>query len=399
MEWLAPGSVVSQGAPLLAKSLESHRTPVAPVDGIVGEQVPVRLIGGREVLGVRFTPAHPGPTVRPNASRGDHREAARRLDEVDTSAFGEWLTRIQLAGIAADRWTCPDLLKQLRDALTRPIDTLVCNLLDSDPWLPLSRTACQSYPRELAAGLGLLGRLTGAKDWWALVDQADDCSGPIREAASDLASALRIAPLENDYPQLDPTLLVHSITGRRLRPGRLPSTHGVILIDGPAAAAIGRLLLDDSPMTHVPIAVYDQPTDVISCLSVPLGVHARAVFSLLGIPWASRDVFAGGPLRQLRVGDDEVIGPGELTLFSAPQHPAMPPEPCVRCGWCVEACPTRCRPAGLLEAAQRRDAEWARGNGLDACIECGLCTFVCPSKLPLLEGIRFLKRGIAAEEF
>ena len=52
----------------------------------------------------------------------------------------------------------------------------------------------------------------------------------------------------------------------------------------------------------------------------------------------------------------------------------------------------RIHPAGLLEAAQADDPELADAYGLAACIECGICNYVCPSRLPLLEGIRTLRR-------
>jgi electron transport complex protein RnfC len=57
----------------------------------------------------------------------------------------------------------------------------------------------------------------------------------------------------------------------------------------------------------------------------------------------------------------------------------------------VESCPVQITPAGLLEAAQRRDLDMARSYGLAACVDCGICSYVCPSRLPLLSGIRFLR--------
>lgn len=392
-DWLEPNAPVREGQILLRHPSHSRASPVAPCDGTIGAPTTVGLLGGQTVYAVEFRPDE-AATGEPDV--GSPAEApAGPIDAIASADLAAWLTRLQSAGVMSDRWTCPDLLGQLRDALSRPVDTLVANLLDSDPWLPISRVVCNSDAGALAAGLGLLGRLCGAKDWWALVDQGDDLEPALRGAAIDVARSLRIAPVENDYPQLDPSLLVRSTTGRRLRPGRLPTSLGVLVIDAAAAVAVGKVWLANRPMTRVPVVVYDQPADAICAVMAPVGVRAGWLLESLGIPSAVREVYAGGPLRQIRVREDQVIGPGELTLFAAPPQPTLAAEPCVRCGWCVEACPSRCRPAGLLEAAQQRDGDMARHNGLDACIECGLCTFVCPSRLPLLDGIRHIRQQIA----
>ncbi|HEX8911651.1 MAG TPA: 4Fe-4S dicluster domain-containing protein, partial [Humisphaera sp.] len=333
------------------------------------------------------------------ADRTDLADAADLLAAVAPADLGPWADRARAAGLWADRWTCPDLLGQLHAALRRPVDRLVLNLLDSDPWLSVNRSAAAAWPVEVAAGFGLLARLSGAAQAWALVDQADppERLAALRDAAAVLARTLRIAPVENDYPQPDPTLVVYAATRRRLKPGRLPTDQGVLLVDAPAAGALGRLLLGgpaaDGPLAlWNPVIAYDQPSDLVRPLLVPPGTSAGFLMDHLGVPAGVREVYAGSPLRQRRARPTDVLAGGEPTLFAAPPQPPATPDPCVRCGWCAEGCPTRCRPAGLLEAAQREDLDLARRNGLDACIECGLCTYVCPSRLPLLEGIRALRR-------
>ena len=90
---------------------------------------------------------------------------------------------------------------------------------------------------------------------WAVVDAADPPArweGVRKAAAAMGANELRIVPLANDYPQADPTLLVYTLTRRKLRPGsgggagvHLPTEQGVLLLDAAAAVAAGRALLAD----------------------------------------------------------------------------------------------------------------------------------------------------------
>lgn len=399
--WLPAGTSVAAGDPLVAgPSSAAHAIPVAPVAGVVGSAATARLVGRATVHAVELVPTDPeltdGHDPGDGAGSASPDQAAAVLADVTPADLGTWLSTLHRLGVSADRWTCPDLLGQLRQALRRPVDTVACNLLDSDPWLAVSRTVAVAFPLELAAGIGLLGRLTAAKDWWALADQADDAAlAGVRKAAAVVAKGLRVAAVANDYPQPDPTLLTLAATGRRLRPGRLPTEQGVLMVDAAAAVAVGRAALAGAPQLRVPVVLYDQPGDAAFAVEVCPGTAASTVLGLLGVPWAVREVYAGSPLRQLRARPDDVLGPGELALFAAPPQPAVVPEPCVRCGWCADGCPTRCRPAALLEAAQQHDVDLARLNGLDACIECGLCSYVCPSRLPLLDGIRRIKREAA----
>src|SRR5262249_52579960 len=100
---------------------------------------------------------------------------------------------------------------------------------------------------------------------------------------------------------------------------------------------------------------------------------------------------AGDVLRDLHCPDGAVVGAGELTAHFTVASPPNNPDPCIRCSWCLEGCPTRVQPAALLEAAQLQDARMAHRFGLEACIECGLCSYLCPSRLPLLQAIRGLR--------
>ena len=298
--------------------------------------------------------------------------------------------RLQDAGIHADRASSPNLIAQLSQAVKRPIDSVICCLLDSDPATPLQARLASDYAIEVLAGIAFIQRLTGA-------GRAAVASTTLRRPAIIRARLkdLKISEisLTGDYPQSDPSMLVHGVLERKLRPGRLPTEVGVIVLDAAAAIAVGRFVLLNEPMTHVPVALHDWRQRKTRYAVAPIGISVAEVLQKLKIPSDHLSIRGGDSLRDLRITSDAVVSGSELVIHLSDLEPANNPDPCIRCGWCVEVCPTRVQPAGVLEAAQRNDADLAERMGISACIECGLCSFVCPSRLPLLGAIRKIKES------
>src|SRR5207245_87436 len=157
------------------------------------------------------------------------------------------------------------------------------------------------------------------------------------------------------------------------------------------AVGLGRFFLDDEPMLEVPLGIYDR-LQAKACLAwVPIGTRLRDVLAAIGISASSHDLRVGHLLRDIHTDGDAIVAWGELTVLAAESHLRPPAAACLRCGWCVEACPVQIHPAGLLEAAQQQDLVMADRFGLNSCIECGICTYVCPSRLPLMSSIRGMK--------
>jgi len=67
-------------------------------------------------------------------------------------------------------------------------------------------------------------------------------------------------------------------------------------------------------------------------------------------------------------------------------------QPCIRCGWCVEACPMHLNPSTLgLLASKREYEQMDKEFHLRDCFECGCCGYVCPSNIPLVQYFRIAK--------
>jgi electron transport complex protein RnfC len=202
----------------------------------------------------------------------------------------------------------------------------------------------------------------------------------------------RTVPLRNDYPQGNPTLLLYTVLGRRLPPGHLPTETGALVLDAAAAIAVGRFVQSRESMLTVPVAICDPLSGHIHYVGASVGTPVSDLLAHLQIPERAAVIYGGAPPRDVRVNPAAVVAGTELTLYVTVPEADVVPDPCIRCGWCVEGCPVHIHPAALLEAVQRDDMDLADEAGLHACIDCGVCSYICPSRLPLLGGIRLLRK-------
>lgn len=453
------GTRVSRGEVLIVNTAGAAHVPLAPADGIITGASEVQLLDGRRVTALHLDVdpvAPPAPAPESHIASPPPPPPPRAADHGEIRDLPTLIERLRLAGVWAERLTSPDLLGQLHEAIRRPIDTLVCNLLDADGGSALSAKLVREHGGTIIAGVSQLARATGASKVFLAADPrlADRAAVFVRKAGP-AGRAVKVVPLANDYPQADPTMLLYALSGRRLRPDKLPPEVGALVLDAAAAIAVGRAtqtadasavgptihIADASavgraiqatdasavgPVTQteaadastgpagdaaragdpgrgadplrgamltVPIEVRDSARSRSLVTRAAVGTPLRAVLEALGLtrPFTLR---AGAALRDVRLSPDAVVAGTELTVDAGPLAPPINPDPCIRCGWCVENCPVRINPAGILEAAQENDRGEAERHGLHACIECGICSYVCPSRLPLLESVREVRAGM-----
>jgi electron transport complex protein RnfC len=285
------------------------------------------------------------------------------------------------------RATSPDLTAQLAAiAGGAVVSDVVCCALDTDPAVALNGAVVTSAIDQVMAGIARLSAAAGGARATVVADPTATRAWAALRAA--VRRPARLVPLHNDYPQADPSLLLYSLLRRRLRPGQLPTDCRVLLFDAAAAAEAGP---EAGP---VRVAVRDHFASQTHLLSAEAGTPLADVLRFVGFDPAAVTLRAGEFLRDRFVRPDAAVtAAGERVFHASAPTLAANPDPCVRCGWCVEACPTRIHPAGLLDAAQRGDAALADRYGLSGCIECGICSYVCPTRLPLLAAIRGLRSG------
>ena len=305
-----------------------------------------------------------------------HKKLAAAKPEVDPAAdISIWIDRLTRQPLSR-RSTSPELLQQLQQTLRRPVDRILCIAADPDPTLDLLAGVFNSRAGDVRRGLELLGAMTGC-----------------RVSIVSPSATARLA-----YPRLHPSLLIRQHFNRRLRPHRLATDVGVLLVDAITAAELAAAERGES--FELPIVIDDHRSARRHRFTAAPDAAIADLLQSSQIEISGTTIFHG-PLERkqmLSLGENPPsIGHTELWLHVLATEPPITPNACTRCGECVEVCPVDLHPAALLEAAQADDGEMARAYSAGACIGCGLCTHVCPSGLPVMEAIRNVAISLAEQ--
>ncbi len=308
-----------------------------------------------------------------------------------SASLRELLRRLKLT--SQDLWT-PALLHQL----TSPaIQDVVLNLIAPQPESILPRVLSEFELPRLVAGLNLVRRCVSAvRTRLAIPREEGELRYQWRKAAK--ANGFTIHSLINRYPLGHPSILLRSLLGLKLQPGASPADLGVVLLDPMTCWLLGCWIEFGTQPQWRPVELFTHNATP-RVIAANIGQSLARVLSDAGISHQNRQCIINGMMAgQLVDPEKTVLEPSIRTISIRPVPIAEDTVDCIRCGWCVSACPAGLNPAGLMAQVRMIDSLPAiSAQEASMCIDCGLCSYVCPSRLPLAITIHSLKAAVGPD--
>jgi electron transport complex protein RnfC len=217
-------------------------------------------------------------------------------------------------------------------------------------------------------------------------------------APADLPLTVDVLPVK--YPQGAEKMLFSAMLGREVPSGGLPLDVGALCVNVATAAEIGRLLPRGRGIQERVITISGPAVKRKGNYRIPIGTPLRFVLEHVGVEENVNRVFLGGPMMGAAASSLDIPitkGVSGVVAFTETEaertHRAV--YPCIRCAYCVDACPIFLNPSdlGLLALNQEYERMAGEFNLMD-CFECGCCSFVCPSHIPLVQQFRFAKAAV-----
>ncbi len=281
----------------------------------------------------------------------------------------------------------------------KPIDTLILNGAECEPFLTSDHRTMLEHAREIWEGVRILRHILQARTVRLAVEaNKPDAIAALEGAARDAEGDVALVVLETLYPQGSEKQQIFAVTGREVPSSGLPMDVGCLVENVGTTLAVWNAVVRGWPLDERTVTVTGSavraPCNIITRVGTPFRALVEAAGGLDG---AAAKVVAGGPMmgfaqHTLDVSVSKTTS-GILTLRGE-EVAAFTSQACIACGRCNDACPMRLLPSELGQFIEADDIPAAEAEHLMDCFECGACAYVCPAHRPLVQHFRRAKAAI-----
>ena len=278
------------------------------------------------------------------------------------------------------------------------VKTLVLNGCESEPYVTSAHALMMSHPLEILKGAEIFRKALSAEQIFFVTEDNK------LEAAELLKSKvfflkwkhLSSFTFPSFYPQDHETILRRQFSAPDQNGGELE------ILDAASAYAVWEAVARQKPLYERAVTVGGECVIEPKNFWARIGTDFETLFkNAKGLLRTPEKVILGGPMRGVAQkfldvpvlsNSDALLGLPREALGAGGEE-----EPCIRCGRCVEVCPSEISPVMITLAAERSLWDLARDYGAEECVECGNCSFVCPSRRPMLDLMRRAGAGLKSK--
>ena len=350
-----PGKLITLGLPpKLVLPLRQHLgAPATPIVA-VGDTV----LGGQllaEANGAVSVPVHAPTSGTVRAIEPRPIAHASGLEdiciELETDGLDQWVAltgtpqwqecepatlaeRVRDAGIAGMGGAGFPTAVKLAPGPQRPIELLLINGTECEPYITADDTLMQCFADELIEGISILAHILGAAEIViGIEDNKPEAIARVSAAVSNARASIEVASFPTKYPSGGEKQVIEILTGKQVPSGGIPADIGIVCLNPGTAVAVREAIVEGKPLTHRIVTVtgeaLSQPCNTLACLGTPIGYLLQAA------GWTSearQRVIHGGPMMGFAVSNLAAPVTKITNCLLAPTEAELPmpnePQPC-----------------------------------------------------------------------
>ena len=280
----------------------------------------------------------------------------------------------------------------------RPVDTLLVNGCECEPYLNTDNRLMIEHPEEILAGMSIVQKILGVDKVFVGVEENKPEAIAALSRFSDKYPSVELVSLKTKYPQGAERSLIKRILDRDVPPPPkgLPFDVGVMVSNVGTLFAVYQAVAKSIPLFQRVITVSGEgltrPGNYLVKIGTPIKDIIRYCLDKNVDGLLERyDVKMGGAIMGIPQASLEsyvIKGTTGLTVLKKYPVTASEERDCIKCGRCVEVCPMQLYPLFYGFYGKKGDLAKAVEHKVEECVECGCCEYICASKIALLSFIR-----------
>jgi len=303
---------------------------------------------------------------------------------------GALLDRVRNAGIVCLGGAAFPTHVKLNPPKNRAIDALIVNGSECEPYLTVDDMLIRTFPEEILEGTRITMKILGiGRAFIGIENNKKNAIEMLRSAirGSSFEETIELRPLKTKYPQGAEKQLIKSILNREVPSGGLPMDAGTVVQNVGTIFAVREAVVQHKPLFERYMTVTGPCVRNPGNYKVRLGTRISEIIEECGgLMEEPARIIMGGPMCGIALDsmDIPVIkGTSGILLLKKDQIIRESYRPCIRCGRCVEACPSGLVPCDLVNSIEKGRYDLVEPSHPFDCIMCGSCAYVCPSRRPL----------------
>lgn len=279
---------------------------------------------------------------------------------------------------------------------TDQCEVLIINAVECEPYITSDARMIENNLDTFRLGVLTMFKASNAKE----------CYVGIKESKKELIAKLQtlfekddnvtVKNVKDVYPMGWERTLVFALLNKRY--DKLPIEVGAIVSNATTAIMLARAMETGLPIYEKMVTVSGNGVVEPHNVLCRVGTTYHDLIATCGgyvQDIEKMTLIAGGPMMGTSVIKDEVAVGAACNAVTVLKHVEVKEMACLRCGECVDHCPSGLQPVNINKALKAKDLDLLKTLRPMDCIECGLCTYVCPSKIEVTEGVRRAKKAVA----
>jgi len=340
-------------------------------------------------------PMTPAIYIQPFPGSSQEVTPAKPCD-YESATKEEIINAIQHAGIVGLGGAAFPTHVKLKIPEGKKVDTFIVNGVECEPFLTTDHRVMLEQVNDIFVGVRYILKVTGAQKAIIGIEANKMDAAQKLKAAIPKSDPVSVEVVKVKYPQGAEKMLITALLGREIPSGGLPADAGVVVCNVATTAEIGRLLPVGRGIIERVITITGPGIGKKGNYLIPIGTPLRFALDQVGLKDDANRVVLGGPMMGPALANLDVpITKGVSGILVLTEQETNQPEKeyaCIKCAYCVDACPLFLNPSRLGILAKKSEYEIMNDKFyLMDCFECGCCSYVCPSNIPLVQYFRVAK--------